>query len=165
MKPTRVRGPVVGVAEEVGMYWLRMESCLLLGAALLAGCSDHNALTEPSARPPAGTAALVDLPYTWSFTCSGDGFIQSDWSWTENGIVLASSSAGCSGSGQVKGTGVRPAVANGFTATVGDNSKSWTFDPAGPFKASLSGSVGGHTRKCHELFCNVKESGQLSVAS
>ena len=147
------------------MSRLRMESVLLLVAALLTGCSDRNALTAPSARPLAETAALVDQPYTWSLTCNGDGFIPAGWSWTENGIVLTSSSAGCSGSGQVNGTGVRPAAANGFTATVGDNSKSWTFDPAGPFKASLSGSVGGHTRKCHDLFCNLKESGQLSVDS
>jgi len=146
------------------MYWLRMGLYPLIGATLLAACSDRNALTAPSARPLAATAALVDRPYTWSFRCNGDGFIQANWSWTENGIVLASSSAGCTGSGQLNGTGVRPATANGFTATVWDNSKSWTFDPAGPFKASLSGSVGGHTRKCHD-FCGQKESGQLSVDS
>lgn len=146
------------------MYRLRMESCVLLGVVLMAGCSDRNALTAPSARLVAETAALVDRPYSWSFNCNGDGFIQASWSWTENGVVLASSSAGCSGSGQVNGTGVRPAMANGFTATVWDNSKSWTFDPAGPFKASLSGSAGGRTRKCHDL-CGGKESGQLSVDS
>jgi hypothetical protein len=146
------------------MYRLRTELCLLFGVASLAGCSDRNALTAPSARPLASAAALVDRPYTWSFKCNGDGFILAEWSWTENGIVLASSSAGCTGSGQVNGTGVRPATASGFTATVWDNSKSWTFDPAGPFKASLSGSDGGHTRKCHDL-CGQKESGQLSVDS
>ena len=73
------------------MYRLRMGLCLLLGAALLAGCSDRNALTAPSARPLAGTAALVDRPYTWSFRCNGDGLILADWSWMENGTVLASS--------------------------------------------------------------------------
>src|SRR2546428_13101814 len=108
------------------MYRLRMGLCLLLGAALLAGCSDRNALTAPSARPLAATAALVDRPYTWSFKCNGDGLIIAEWSWTENGIVLASSSAGCSGSGQVNGTGVRPASANGFKATGWEKSKSWT---------------------------------------
>ena len=147
------------------MSRLRMGLCPLLGAALLAGCSDRSAFTAPSARPLAGTAALVDRPYTWSFKCNGDGLLLATWSWTENGTVLASSSADCFGSDQLSGTGVRPGTANGFTATVGDNSKSWTFDPAGPFKASLSGSVGGHTRKCHDLFCNIKESGQLSVDS
>jgi len=146
------------------MYRLRMGLCLLLGATSLAGCSDGNALTAPSVRPLASTVALVDRPYTWSFTCNGDGLIIAEWSWTENGIVLGSSSAACSGSDQVNGMGVRPAAANGFTATVWDNSKSWTFDPAGPFKGSLSGSVGGNTRKCHDL-CGGKESGQLSVDS
>src|SRR5712692_4014537 len=100
------------------MYRLRIESCLLLGAALLAGCSDRNALTAPSARPLAGTAALVDRPYTWSFKCNGDGGIWATWSWTENGTVLASLGGECFGSGQLSGTGVRPATANGFTATV-----------------------------------------------
>ncbi len=56
------------------MYRLRMGLCLVLGAAALAGCSDRNALTAPSARPLAETAALLDRQYTWSFTCSGDGF-------------------------------------------------------------------------------------------
>ena len=144
---------------------IRKAGGLLLGAALLAGCSDRKALTAPSARPLAGTAALVDRPYTWSFRCNGDGLILADWSWMENGTVLASSRADCFGSGQLSGTGVRPATANGFTATVGDNSKSWTFDPARPFKASLSGSVGGNVRKHTCLpFC-IKESGQLSVDS
>jgi len=146
------------------MSRLRMGLCPLLGAALLAACSDRNALTAP-ARPLAGTAALVDRPYTWSVRCNGDLLLLADWSWTENGTVLASSRADCFGSGQLSGTGVRPATANGFTATVGDNSKSWTFGPAEPFKASLSGSVGGNVRKHSCLpFC-IKESGQLSVDS
>ena len=152
------------------MYRLRIESYLLFGAALLAGCSDRGALTAPSARPLAGTAALVDRPYTWSFKCNGDGEIWATWSWTENGTVLGTISAGCSGSGQFSGTGVRPATANGFTASVaglgGGNSKSWTFDPAGPFKANLSVSIGGGGGKNNCPFgCFPKESGQLSVAS
>jgi len=147
------------------MYRLRMGLCPLLGAALLAGCSDRGAVTAPSPRLRARPAALVDRPYTWSVTCTGDALLPTMWSWTQNGTVLASSGVNCSGTGESGGTGVRPTTANGFTATLGDNSKTWTFDPAGPFKASLSGSVGGNIRhhSCSP-FC-VKESGQLSVDS
>src|SRR5436309_15209164 len=54
--------------REVTMYRLRMESCLLLGAALLAGCTDRSTPTAPSAPPLAAPTALVDRPYTWRFT-------------------------------------------------------------------------------------------------
>jgi len=106
----------------------------------------------------------VDRPYTWSFTCHGGFVLGAQWSWTENGVAIASGSAGCSGDQNLSGTGVRPANANGFTAQVGYDSKSWTFDPAGPFKASLSGSVAGGG--CHRvLVCFDKESGKLTVDS
>jgi len=142
---------------------IRKAGGLLLGAALLAGCSDRKALTAPSARPLAATAALVDRPYTWSFKCNGHWTIIAQWYWTENGLAIASGGASCGADETLSGTGVRPANANGFTANVGDNSKSWTFDPAGPFKASLSGSSGGSTRHC--FICVPKENGQLSVDS
>jgi hypothetical protein len=150
------------------MYGLRMGLCPLIGVALLAACSDRNPLTASSTRPLAGTAALVDRPYTWSFQCNGDGGISATWSWTENGTVLASSSADCFGSGQLSGTGARPAIANGFTATVGRDSQSWTFDSTGPFKASLNGSVGwgeGNGGKKCGMFGCWKESGKLTVNS
>src|SRR2546428_13903339 len=57
------------------MRTTRITGNLLLAAALLAACSDHNALTAPSARPLAGTATLVDRPYTWSFACHGRGWL------------------------------------------------------------------------------------------
>jgi len=146
------------------MRTTRITVNLLLAAALLAACSDRNALTTPSARPVAATAALVDRPYTWSFTCHGGFVLGAQWSWTENDVAIASGSAGCSGDQNLSGTGVRPANANGFTAQVGYDSKSWTFDPAGPFKASLSGSVAGGG--CHRvLVCFDKESGKLTVDS
>jgi len=146
------------------MYRSELQLRVLLGAVLLAGCSERSAFTAPSSRALASTVALVDQPYTWSLTCNGNSGILASWSWTENATVLASGSADCVGSGQLSGVGVRPATANGFTASLGDNSKRWTFDPAGPFKASLSGcfGCGGNTRKQH---WNVKESGQLSVDS
>jgi len=149
------------------MCRLRMESCLLLGAALLAGCSDRNTPTAPSARPLAATAALVDRPYTWSFTCHGETLIYATWWWTENGTAVASASVGCLYDESFSGTGVRPANANGFTACVGlgkslgAECKSWTFDPAGPFGATLTGSVGtGRT-----LFPKGREQGKLIVDS
>ncbi len=145
------------------MYRLRMGLCLLLGAGSLAGCSDRNALTAPPGRPLASTVALADRPYTWTFKCNGHSGIMAQWYWTENGLAIASGSANCYADETLSGTGVRPANANGFAANVGDNSKSWTFDPAGPFNASLSGSSGGSTRHC--FVCTPKENGQLSVDS
>ena len=151
------------------MYRLQMESCLLLGAALLAACSDRNTPTAPVARPLAATATLVDRPYTWSFTCHGENFIDAAWWWTENGTAVASATATCAYDQSVGGTGVRPANANGFTACVGWSKNwgaecnSWTFDPAGPFGATLTGSVGtGRT-----LFPGFrgKEQGKLIVDS
>ena len=145
------------------MRTTRITVNLLLAAALLAACSDRNALTTPSARPVAATAALVDRPYTWSFTCHGGLVLGAQWSWTENGVAIASGSAGCSGDQNLSGTGVRPANANGFSAQVGTNSQTWTFDPAGPFTASLSGSAGGGGGHC--FICLHKESGKLTVDS
>ena len=152
------------------MYRLRMESCLLLGAALLAACSDRNTPTAPVARPLAATAALVDRPYTWTFTCKGDELgITASWYWTQNGYpVTATSQTGCLAA--VPMTGTRPADANGLTATVGTRSNSWTFDPAGPFSASLAGSV---SRKLCTVrvkgWCQdkgeAKETGTLTVDS
>ena len=135
---------------------------LLFGIAVLAACSERNVVTAPSARPLTATAALVDRPYTWTLTCQGKSVLFAQWSWTENGVAIASESASCAYDETVSGTGVRPANANGFTAEVGSNSKSWTFDPAGPFKASLSGSAGGG--RC-VFTCWPKESGKLTVDS
>src|SRR5256712_5041002 len=114
------------------MYRLRMGLCLLLGAALLAGCSDRNALTAPSARPLAGTAALVDRPYTWSFTCHGGWSISPAWGWTQNGTGIASGSAFCVGDQRFTAPGGRPATPHGFRAYVWVGSTSRTFDPARP---------------------------------
>src|SRR4029077_7739590 len=46
------------------MSWLRMESCLVLGSAMLAACSDRNPPPGPSTRPLAATApagSLIEL--------------------------------------------------------------------------------------------------------
>jgi hypothetical protein len=135
---------------------------LFVGAIVVAGCEERSAITAPSARPLMATAALVDRPYTWTLTCQGKSFLFAQWFWTENGVAIASGSASCAYDETVSGTGVRPANANGFTAEVGSNSKSWTFDPVVPFKASLSGSTGGG--RC-VFTCWPKESGKLTVDS
>jgi len=135
---------------------------LVVGLAVLAACTERSALTAPSARPLAATASLVDRPYTWTLTCQGKSVLFGQWSWTENGVAIASGSASCAYDETVSGTGVRPANANGFTAEVGSNSKSWTFDMAGPFKASLSGSTGGG--RC-VFTCWPKETAKLTVDS
>ena len=133
---------------------------LLAFAGALAGCSERSTPTSARARPLAATAALVDRPYAWSVTCHGRSILFANWSWTENGVAIASGSAICGADQTLSGSGVRAANANGFTAQVGTNSNGWTFDPAGPFKASLSGSEGGHCFTCWS-----KERGKLTVDS
>src|SRR2546425_1279823 len=49
------------VQGEVVMYRLRMESCLLLGAAVLAGCGDRNAPTAPTVGPLASKSGTGHL--------------------------------------------------------------------------------------------------------
>jgi len=125
------------------MYRVRMEFCLLLGAALLVGCSDRNTPTAPTVRALAVTAA-VDRPYTWSLECSGEWPSGVSWFWTDaSGAPIGTAgSAGCVPGQTLTGSGVRPAAATGFSACVnGDNCPhTWSFDPAGPFKAQLKGS-------------------------
>jgi len=138
---------------------------LLVGVAVLAGCTERSATTAPLATAAALSASgfIGDRPYTWSFTCHGGWVIYAFWYWTENGTTIASGSSSCAAEQSLSGTSVRPANANGFTAQVGTTSNSWTFDPAGSFKASLSGSVGdGH---CFSGICFHKEGGKLTVDS
>jgi len=153
--------------DEVTMYRHRIELCLLLGTASLAGCSDRNTPTAPSTHPLAATVA-ADRPYTWTIHCSG-WYINYSFAWTENTVAISgtekSYSHDCS-AGTYTGTGIRPGTANGFTATVGDDTQSWTFDPAGPFKASLTGSWGTTTNGGHCFVCfKTKATGKLTVDS
>jgi len=117
---------------------------LLLGIALLAACSEHSATTAPSADAvglaPAGF--IGDRSYTWDLKCSGDFGSEATWSWTASGVPIdgTSVSASCSPGQTSSGNGVRPATADGLSATVNHTSQSWTFDPAGSFKTHLKGS-------------------------
>ena len=161
------------------MYRLRLESCLLLGAALLAACSDRRTPIAPSARPLA--ASTTDhSSYTWTFTCedkSLNGFSMNySLAWTEttvengveNTVVISKQTYShlCS-NGKFTGTGARPGNANGFAGCVGDSPcQSWRFDPAGAFSANVTGSYDyPHCSKgtCSGSFIEIK--GTLTVAS
>lgn len=137
-------------------------------AGALAGCSERNPPTGPSVDVATLSPAsfIGDRPYAWNFTCHGGFVLLAQWAWTQDGVAIASGSINCGGDETFSGTGVRPANSNGFTADVGTNSQTWTFDPAGPFKASLSGSAGGGGGHC-SLVCIPfhKESGKLTVES
>lgn len=152
------------------MYRLRMESCLVLGAALLAGCSERNTPTLLAPRPLAATAA-VDRPYTWSFTCNGSGTIGATWDWTYTDdasgamTVISHYDSWCppDQSNDPSNPPVRPGQANGFTATVGEDKQSFRFDPAGPFTATVKGSV--HIQFKWRGTTNYTKHGTLTVDS
>src|SRR3989441_6560091 len=64
------------------MYRLRMGLCPLIGAALLAGCTDPNTPTAPSTRPLAATAAvgsLIELSRPNAVGTCDDGFGGGAW--------------------------------------------------------------------------------------
>ena len=106
-------------------------------------------------------STAVDRPYTWSLTCSGDGMLHASWHWTQNGAWITGDYMDCWSESQLGNTGVRPANANGFTATVGQHTHTWTFDPAGAFTATLSGNQTSRGRGGW----NPKEDGTLTVDS
>jgi len=162
------------------MHPLRMESALLLGAALLAACSEQNTPTAPSAVAlVAATSVVGDRPYSWSLTCqssSKDTYvaITADWRWTENGVAIigTETSATCfpnlTPQRTVGGAGLRPTNANGFTACVGFDCQSWTFDPAGSFGARLNGSSRVFRPGCSDPYdkkCVATVSATLNVQS
>ena len=57
---------------------------LLLGTATVAGCSNRNTPTAPSAAAVALslTSFIGDRPYTWTLKCSGD---LEDWRCADRG--------------------------------------------------------------------------------
>ena len=126
------------------MYLLRTESCLLLGAALLAACSDRNTPTAP-ARLLAATAA-DHSSYTWTLQCSGDAASDASWVWAAAGVAVASGQGTCDpSSSPISGSGARPATADSLRACIYQFSQfatcqSWTFTPASAFKAQLKAS-------------------------
>ena len=162
------------------MYPLRMESALLFGVALLAGCGEQDAPTAPSAVAlVAATSIVGDRPYSWSLTCqssSKDTYVAigADWRWTENGVAIVGTETlttcfpNLTQQRTVSGVGVRPANANGFTACVASDCQSWTFDPAGSFGARLKGSSVWFPTGCFDPYdrkCVASLTGTFSIQS
>src|SRR2546428_5021217 len=143
MRKVRVVGPSRPTrTTEVTMYRLRLESCLLLGAALLAGCSEPNTPTAASVRPLAATASAVDGQlYEWSVKCSGDLSSYASWSWkTPLGTTGAISKTCSPSTSPITRQAVRPAAADSFSACVNGTCQKWAVDPARTFTAQLKGS-------------------------
>src|SRR2546422_9129747 len=100
-----------------------MQSCLLLGAALLAACSERNAPTSPLARPLAATAALLDRPYTWAVKCQDkksakDLSMDYSFAWTEKTRVISGTGKRYGhprSAGPLTRVGGRPGTPQGFT--------------------------------------------------
>jgi hypothetical protein len=122
----------------------RTHATALLGAALIAACSERQPATAPIVRVRALTTTDVtgDRMYTWSFSCGGKGWIGASWTWVAGGAAIVGSggSASCSNSDKVSGTGVRPGSADGFQVRVGDDLLGSTFDPSLPFSAQFKGT-------------------------
>lgn len=148
----------------------------LLGAALLAACTERPSVTAPisNANAPLVAELVGDRPYTWSVKCNGNGLadaILARWHWSMDGVAIIGSdnSAYCLG-GVVTGTGTRPGNANGFDACVGNGGpgmtcQSWTFDPASAFSAQLKGSYEFcYLHQWNQIKCD-KVSGLLRVDS
>ena len=123
---------------------------LLLGTATVAGCSNRNTPTAPSAAAVALslTNFIGDRPYTWTLKCSGDLSSSASWSWKTGGAPIAGTEAStnCGAGTSISGAGTRPAAADGFSACVDASGvnyatcQTWTFDSAGAFTASLKDS-------------------------
>jgi len=116
---------------------------LLALAGALAGCSDRNSPTAPSADVatlnPSGF--IGDRPYTWTVKCSGGiGGSSASWSWTAAGVTITGTGMSVSCSSTVSGSGTRPAAADGFSACVNYSCDSWSFDPTTAFKTHLTDS-------------------------
>ena len=124
------------------MHRLRMESCLLAGAALLGGCSDRNTPTAPVVGSLAAAQSGGDhSSYTWNLSCSGDGASWANWYWTKAGTITGTAaSATCWFSGSTGGADARPADADGFFASVNGTSQAWTVVPGTAFSAQLKGT-------------------------
>ncbi len=152
---------------------------LLLGMVFLAACSEHSATTGPSADAvglsPAGF--IGDRPYTWQVNCNshdqlyGTLGVDVSWVWLSGGVPIdgTSRSVVCHPdvAPTITGSDVRPAAADGFFASVGwpiPNTKTWTFDPSGSFKALLKGTS---VQTIYDFTSSyqLKSSGTLKVES
>ncbi len=160
------------------MYRLRTESCLLLGAALLAGCSERNTPTSPPAQPLAAASGADHSTYTWSLACSGNSGSSASWYWTDKyGTRIGDMSESCvPSSSPISASGVpRPADATGFSACVNGDGvyngacSTWTVVPGSAFSAQLKGTATFKYPFCSKHHCggqwDVKMTATLNVDS
>jgi hypothetical protein len=143
-----------------------MRALALLGAALIAACSERESVTAPNSGPAAIAAAGVSgaRTYSLSLKCSGDGTSRASWSWTAGGLTIdgtAVDTACDPGTSPIGGSGTRPAAADGFSACVNGTCQTWIFDLASAFNAQLKGSDSGTYQICswgpHGQFGNCKQ--------
>jgi hypothetical protein len=145
-----------------------IQALAFLGAALIAACSEPQSVTAPAAEVVAA-GFIGDRPYTWSLKCGGSGQslsyqgVYAYWTWTENNIEIPGTQvlSFCAPNGSASGTGVRPANANGLYANVGNDgsTKRWTFDPAQPFSAQLTG------KQTWNVYCYYCKGGKTTVST
>jgi len=137
------------------MRTVLIAATLSFTALLATSCSDRSFPTAPAAVSVAAplSALVSDRPYTWQVTCSshnalyGTLGVDVSWVWLSGGVAIAGTSRSVVCHPDVAttltGSEVRPAAADGFFASVGwpiPNTKTWTFDPSGSFKALLKGA-------------------------
>src|SRR3989442_1169561 len=150
----------------------------VLAAAFVAACAQRDSVTAPSANAvvlsPAGfrgagpspwkvTGSSHDLPFTLG--------VDVGWVWLSGGVAITATSRSVvchpDVASTLSGSDVRPAAADGFFAFVGwptPNTKTWSFDPSGPFKVQLKGT--SVQTICDMVSCTqLKSSGTLKVES
>ena len=161
------------------MKRLQIAASVLAAAAFVAACAERDSVTAPSADAVALSPAsfIGDRPYTWQVTCSSHDPLYSTigvdvgWVWLSGGVAIAGTSRSVvchpDGAPTLSGSDVRPAAADGFFAFVGwptPNTKTWSFDPSGPFKVLLKGT--SVQTICDMVSCvQLKSSGTLKVDS
>lgn len=121
--------------------------------------------------------AFAQWPYDWKLSCSRTAGAGARWNWTLNGQLIpgAGGAAGCSYGATSSGTGDRPAIANGFTASLevcadfGKCSSSWgtwTFGTTSHFKANLRATddAGSACQQFRPQTC-IKATAMFAVSS
>ena len=111
---------------------------LLALAGALAGCSERNTPTAPSADAVALNPAgfIGDRPYTWTVKCSGGS--SASWSWTAGGVTIAGTEASTYCTSTATGTlhQLREAWINRSHADADE----WLYVVAGEATMRVSGS-------------------------
>jgi hypothetical protein len=161
------------------MKRVQIAASVLAAAAFVAACAERDSVTAPSADAVAlaPTGFIGDRPDTWQVTCSSHDLpfgtlgVDVGWVWLSGGVAIAGTSRSVvchpDVASTLSGSDVRPAAADGFFAFVGwptPNTKTWSFDPSGPFKVLLKGT--SVQTICDMISCTqLKSSGTLKVES